>query len=408
MNIDRERLIARLDTLGQIGMSDGARARLALTKEDKLGRDLVVSWMREAGAEVHIDSIGNIHAMLRGISDNAPVMTGSHIDTVKRAGALDGCYGVVAGIEVIDAFRRNNARPHHTIIVTAFTNEEGVRYSPDLLGSRVMTKDMGVSAALALISTDGERCGEELERIGYAGDRAPWDFLPAVYVELHIEQGPVLDVRRIPIGIVTGVQGYNWWKVTVMGRANHAGTTPMHLRRDAGDAAMRVINQLTERARRDAIPSVATVGTFTLEPGAINVVPGKASFTIDFRDPSNEGLATAEAELRRSLDALGDEGFTTTLSSLSRNPAVAFDEKLCKTIAQVAADRSLASLEMLSGASHDAQMLARVCPTAMIFVPSRDGISHNPDEFTMPDDLYTGAVVLLETIARLAARDAVS
>jgi N-carbamoyl-L-amino-acid hydrolase len=404
MNINRERLLARLDELGRVGMSGGSgRTRLALTDEDRIGRNLVSSWMREAGAQVYIDSIGNIHGVLRGESDAPPVMTGSHIDTVKRAGALDGCYGVVAGIEVIDAVRKAGEPSEKTLVVTAFTNEEGVRYAPDLLGSRVMTKDIGVAEALQLISTDGECCGEELRRIGYAGDHEPWEFLPGVFVELHIEQGPILDTRRIAIGVVEGVQGYSWWKISVSGRANHAGTAPMGMRLDAGAAAMRIVSQLMERSVANQVPSVATVGTFAIEPGAINVVPGKATFTVDFRDPDDERLVNAETALRRSLAELEGVGFTTTMECISRNRAVAFSDVVCKEIAEVAAERSLPVLRMMSGASHDAQMLARICPTAMIFVPSRAGISHNPEEFTEPDDLVNGADLLLGTISRLIA-----
>jgi N-carbamoyl-L-amino-acid hydrolase len=405
MNINRDRLLARLDELGRVGTSHGpGRTRLALTEEDRVGRDLVATWMREAGAQVYIDSIGNIHGVLRGAEDGPPVMTGSHIDTVNRAGALDGCYGVVAGVEVIAAIHNAGVLPDKTMVVTAFTNEEGVRYAPDLLGSRVMTKDIGVAEALQLTSTDGEHCGEELRRIGYAGDYTPWDFLPGVFVELHIEQGPVLDTRHIPIGVVEGVQGYSWWKISVSGRANHAGTAPMSMRLDAGAAAMQLANRLTERSVVNQSPSVATVGTFSVEPGAINVVPGKATFTVDFRDPSDEGLEQAEVALRRSVDKLKDAGFTTTMECISRNSAVTFSDEICKEVAEVAAERSLPILRMVSGASHDAQMLARVCPTAMIFVPSRGGISHNPEEFTEPDDLVNGAEVLLGTISRLIMR----
>jgi len=405
MNIDRNRLLARLDELGRIGMAGApGRTRLALTEEDRLGRDLVTAWIREAGAQVYIDSIGNIHGVLRGAEGGPPVMTGSHIDTVKRAGPLDGCYGVVAGIEVIAALHGAGTLPARTLVVTAFTNEEGVRYAPDLLGSRVMTKDISVAEALQLISTDGERCGEELRRIGYAGDHAPWDFLPGIFVELHIEQGPVLDTRRIPIGVVERVQGYSWWKISVSGRANHAGTAPMSMRLDAGAAAMQIASQLTERSVVNQSPSVATIGTFSVDPGAINVVPGKATFTVDFRDPSDEGLERAELALRRSLDKLQNAGFSTTMECISRHCAVTFSDAICKEIAEAAAERSLPTLKMVSGASHDAQMLARLCPTAMIFVPSRGGISHNPEEFTDPDDLANGAEVLLGTISRLINR----
>jgi beta-ureidopropionase / N-carbamoyl-L-amino-acid hydrolase len=291
--------------------------------------------------------------------------------------------------------------PRRTLVVTAFTNEEGVRYMPDLLGSRVMTKEMSIGDALNVISTDGQRFGEELERIGYAGPHAPWQWLPGAFVELHIEQGPVLDAENLCIGVVEGVQGYAWWQISVGGRANHAGTTPMTLRLDAATAAMELIRGVTGRAVREQLPAVATVGTFSLEPGAINVVPGRASFTLDLRDPDDRTLARAEAALRDAISSIREAGFDVTATCTSRNEAVRFSAALCERIENAARARALPARRLVSGASHDAQMMARVCPTAMIFVPSREGISHNPREFTQPGHLTAGAEVLLDTLVQL-------
>lgn len=403
MKIDAPRLISRLEQLGQVGSNaqGEGRTRLALTEEDRLGRDLVATWMRETGGEVVVDSIGNIHCVLHGQTEDPPVMTGSHIDTVRRAGALDGCYGVIAGIEVLDAIAKTGVSPRKTLVVSAFTNEEGVRYMPDLLGSRVMTKEMSLNHAMNLISTDGQRFGEELEHIGYAGEIAPWTWLPGMFVELHIEQGPILDTKGITIGVVEGVQGYSWWKVSVAGRANHAGTTPMTMRLDAGTAAMALIRGVTERAAASQVPAVATVGTFSVEPGSINVVPGKATFTIDMRDPDDRKLARAEDDLRDAIAALEEEGFQVSATCTAKNQAVKFSTALCEQIETLASARSLSTIRMVSGASHDAQMMARVCPTAMIFIPSREGISHNPREFSEPEHLTAGAGVLLDTLAGL-------
>jgi len=401
--IDRERLLARLRQLGEVGADPrGGRTRLALSEEDRAGRDLVAGWMRQAGASVHVDRIGNMHAVLEGSGGGAPIMTGSHIDTVRRAGAYDGCYGVVAGIEVLDAIARLPGRPARTVVATAFTNEEGVRFAPDLLGSRVLAKDISLDEALAAVSGDGAVLGAELERIGYAGRDSPWRFLPAAFVELHIEQGPVLDRDGARIGIVRGVQGYSWWQVSIAGRANHAGTTPMDMRLDAGAAAMSLAAELAERARREGVPRVATVGTFELEPAAINVVPGRAVFTVDFRDLDDETLREAERRLRRALRRLDERGYATSMQCLARTAAVRFDAALCDEIAGLAAAARLPCADMHSGASHDAQMMAGICPTAMIFVPSKDGISHNPQEHTEPADLAAGAGLLLETMLQLA------
>lgn len=402
--VDTDRMVGRLEELGRVGkLAEGGRTRLALTAEDRLGRDLVVAWLREAGAEVRIDKVGNIFGVLAGSSRDAPVMTGSHIDTVRKAGALDGCYGVVAGIEVLDAMRRSGLPPARTFVVAAFTNEEGVRFTPDLMGSRVMTKALGVTEALQALSTDGARFGDELEAIAYAGADEPWALLPGSFVELHIEQGPVLDIEGIPIGIVEGVQGYSWWEVSISGQANHAGTTPMGLRRDAGIAAFEVICKLTDFVKAGGRTSVVTAGTLALHPGAINVIASRATFTLDIRDADDAARAQVEAELRRLLNTTREAGFDYAAECVAKNPAVGFDPRVCAVVEQSVAELAVPSRRMVSGASHDAQMVARVCPTAMIFVPSRKGISHNPEEHTETKHLALGAQVLMATVQRMVA-----
>lgn len=404
VKIDAQRLIGRLQQLGEIGADpNGGRTRLAFTTQEKQGRDLVASWMREAGAQVRVDHIGNIHGVAAASAAHAaPVMIGSHIDTVVRAGAYDGCYGVVAGIEVVHAVARCGAPVLRPIVVTAFSNEEGVRFAPDLLGSRVVAKEIALEDALAIRSSDGSSVGDELSRIGYAGDISPWEILPSAFLELHIEQGPVLDAAGIPIGIVEAVQGHSWWRVAVAGTANHAGTTPMHARRDAGYVAMTLATELVRRASEGQVPNVATIGTMALEPNAINVVPGHASFSVDFRDHREDTLREAESLLENAVRELRDRGFRATSERISRHSPVRFDASVCAMLETVAAELSLPARRMLSGASHDAQMMARLCPTAMIFVPSHRGISHNPHEHTTPEALAQGADLLLHATLRLA------
>jgi beta-ureidopropionase / N-carbamoyl-L-amino-acid hydrolase len=403
LRIDSDRLVARLEELGRIGQDErGGRTRLAVSSEDKMARDLIVRWLQHAGARVCVDQIGNIYGITEGKSDEPPIMTGSHIDTVARAGALDGCYGVVAGIEVLQALHDRGLQPKHPIVVAAFTNEEGVRYTPDLLGSRVLAKDVTLQAALACEGRDGTVLGEELKRIGYAGGMSPWKLLPRAFVELHIEQGPILDAEHTAIGIVEGVQGHSWWRITIEGTANHAGTTPMSMRRDAGAAAMTLALRVREHANTQGIPAVATVGVMKLEPGAINVVPGRAEFTLDLRDPSDDMLRTADEFLARSLSEMEASGMHVSSQSVSRHPAVVFDPAMCALIEAQAKALGLTARRMSSGASHDAQMMARICPTAMIFVPSHKGISHNPREHTETAALQAGANLLLHTLLRLA------
>jgi N-carbamoyl-L-amino-acid hydrolase len=401
--IDGRRLLDRLNELGEIGREtpEGC-TRLALSDADMLARNLVQSWLLEAGASVHIDQVGNIYGMIAGANNSSLIMTGSHIDTVSRAGKLDGCYGVIAGIEILQSMKDQGLQPEQSLVVAVFSNEEGVRFSPDLLGSRVIAKDIDLDDALAVESRDGKAFCSELKRIGFAGEASPWKFLPKYFIELHIEQGPVLEASGKTIGIVESVQGHSWWQVSIGGCANHAGTTPMSLRKDAGMAAMRLACLLESLAADASLPLVATVGTFSLEPNSINVVPGRARFTVDFRDTDNARLREAEILLQREASALEDQGFSVQLQNLSRAVSVPFDLDLCDRLESAAVAQGASILRMVSGASHDAQMMAKVCPTAMLFVPSISGISHNPKEKTLPGDLVMGAQLLTDVLWSLA------
>ncbi|HEV7306676.1 Zn-dependent hydrolase [Ensifer sp.] len=405
-SINAERLIGRIRELGDIGRdAEGRLTRLAGSANDKAGRDRLVGWVEAAGLEVAIDRIGNIFGIWRGEGNagHAPLMLGSHIDTVINAGIYDGCYGVLAALEVIETLKDLGVTPARPIVVAAFTNEEGVRFAPDMLGSLVHVGGLAVDAALATIGTDGAVLGEELARIGYAGNVEPGHLQPHAYVELHIEQGPVLEREGTAIGAVENLQGISWQRVTIDGVANHAGTTPMAMRRDAGLAAARVGLFLREHIARSNAPSVATVGTMRYEPDAINVIPSRAVFTVDLRDPDEERLQALEAVLADFLARVAEEeGVEISVERLARFQPVVFDPAIVAAIEASARTRGLKSRRMTSGAGHDAQMLARIAPTAMIFVPSRDGISHNPREHTEPDDLAAGANVLLDVVERIA------
>jgi len=405
-SIDAARLLSRLAELGRIGVdADGRRTRLAATPADKAGRDRLLAWFEAAGLEPTVDRIGNLFGLWASEEnrDAAPLLLGSHIDTVVNAGALDGCYGVLAGLEVIETLKAAGHRPARPIAVAAFTNEEGARFAPDMLGSLVFVGGLDLDTALATVATDGARLGDELARIGHAGTVDPGHLRPAAYVELHIEQGPILDREGLRIGAVETLQGISWQKVIIDGQANHAGTTPMSMRRDAGLAAARVVTGLADRADRANTPSVATVGRMSLAPDVVNVVPARATFTVDLRDPDAERLRAAEAALAAHLDDLAAEGFGVTVERLARFEPVVFDAAIVARIEAAATARGLTVKRMTSGAGHDAQMLARICPAAMIFVPSRDGISHNPREATADADLVAGAEVLLDVVVGLSA-----
>ena len=403
--LDTAKLLEQLRELGAIGhdAAQGGRTRIALSDEERAGRDLLVRWMRELDLEVRVDQIGNIFGVLHAAHPEGtaqPLMMGSHIDTVRNAGALDGCYGVLAGLAVVRAYRQAGLRPARAIVVAAFTNEEGVRYQPDMMGSLVYAGGMDVQAALNTVGTDGTRLGDELARIGYAGDMAPGTIVPREYIELHIEQGPVLEAEGKLIGVVESLQGISWQKVTITGVANHAGTTPTRLRHDAGYAAAACVAFLREQVVGAAPETtLATVGSLRLEPDLINVIPRRATFTVDLRDPDDQRLQTAERRLADFLATLAErEGVTVETEQLVRFEPVVFDTALADRIQAAVQRRGLPHRRMTSGAGHDAQMLARIAPSAMIFVPSRGGISHNPREHTDDDQLALGAQVLLDVV----------
>lgn len=401
-------LLSQLQQLGEIGRDHaiGGRTRIALTDDEKAGRDQVVAWMRELELDVGVDQIGNIFGTLRaapGGDSLRPLMIGSHIDTVKNAGALDGCYGVLGGLAVVRAFRDAGKLPSRPVTVAAFTNEEGVRFQPDMIGSLVCAGGLAVETALDTIGTDGTRLGDELQRIGYAGTIVPTTVIPHEYLELHIEQGPILEAERTPIGVVENLQGISWQKITVQGNANHAGTTPTRLRQDSGWVAASVITFLRDLAVSSGT-TLATVGSLKLEPDLINVIPRRATFTVDLRDPDEQRLQSAEQRLREYLAALEDqEGVKIRAEQLVRFEPVIFDVDLANEIEASATRLGLSCRRMTSGAGHDAQMIARVAPAAMIFVPSRGGVSHNPREHTDDDQLVNGAQVLLDVVLRRLA-----
>lgn len=398
-------LLEQIRRLGELGADPvhGGRTRIALSDAEKAGRDQLVAWMRELALEVRIDRIGNIFGTLPGAGGEAlaPLMIGSHIDTVTNAGALDGCYGVLAGLAVARAWREAGRLPTRPLTIAAFSNEEGVRYQPDMMGSLVYAGGLALDEALDSRGTDGTRLGDELARIGYAGDLEPGAIVPHAYLELHIEQGPILEAEGVQIGVVENLQGISWQQVTVHGNANHAGTTPTHLRHDAGLVACAAVTQARAIARESGGTTLATTGCIAFEPNVINVIPRRATFTLDLRDPDESRLQHAERRFAGFIEQLaGDEGVTFTCERLARFEPVVFDRDLTDAIEASARRLGLSHRRMTSGAGHDAQMIARIAPAAMIFVPSRGGISHNPREHTDDALLINGAEVLLDVVAR--------
>ena len=404
LRINEARLLARLAELAEIGATpDGSCCRLALTDEDRAGRDLVVRWMRELGLEVRVDPIGNLFGLRRGSEDVEPVMTGSHIDTVRTGGRYDGNLGVLGGLEVVQVLNEAGVTTRRPLVVGAFTNEEGARFQPDMLGSLVYVGGLPLAEAYATVGIDGRLLADELARIGYLGD-APLPLCrPHAFVELHIEQGPVLDAEGITIGAVQDLQGISWQGVRIDGQSNHAGTTPMRLRHDAGYCAAAIAHFLRHLTRQMGGNQVATTGSLTLHPGLINVIAARAEVTVDLRNTDEVLLQQAEQRFAQFIAQLAiDEGVRIETKPLARFEPVIFDRGVADLVARTAGKLGHSCRPMTSGAGHDAQMMARIAPSAMIFVPSVRGISHNPAEHTESAHLAAGADVLLHTLLELA------
>ena len=408
VSINGERLLERIAELAQIGEIEGTKgcSRLAFTDADREGRDLVVTWMRDLGLTVTIDAVGNVVASTNPDGASGAVMAGSHIDTVGTGGRYDGNLGVLAGLEVIEATLAADIELARPLAVAFFSNEEGSRYAPDMMGSLAYVGGMSVEAVLQVEGSDGTVVGEELDRIGYRGSSPCPGVTPHAFVELHIEQGPVLDKENIQIGIVEGVQGISWTELTLIGQSNHAGTTPMSLRRDPMRAAAEVVVAARSIASEIGGSQVATVGSLHLHPNLVNVVPASATMTVDLRNTDEASLQLAEEQLRLGVAAIAeDEDVTVESRSLARFEPVEFDGRVVEQIEQLAEQTGLSTKRMPSGAGHDAQMMARICPTGMIFVPSLDGISHNPAEHTDEKDLIAGAQLLSVTMLALTEVD---
>jgi N-carbamoyl-L-amino-acid hydrolase len=388
-------------------IAGGGCCRLALTDDDKAGRDLVVSWMVDAGLDVRIDAVGNVIATwcAPGAAEStAPVMMGSHIDTVRTGGRYDGNLGVLGGLEVIESVMESGVTPARPLAVAFFTDEEGSRFAPDMLGSLAYAGGLSVEEAHDIVGIDGARVGHELARIGYLGSHPCPGPPPHAYVELHIEQGPVLEAEGIDIGVVESVQGISWTEFAIYGQSNHAGTTPMSMRHDAGYAAAALTTFVRDLATEAGPPQVATVGRTRVTPDLVNVVVGMAMITVDLRHTDESALIAAEQRVGAFSHVLSQtEGVRIISRSLARFSPVVFDPDVVGLVERTAERLGYSTRRMPSGAGHDAQMLARVCPAGMVFVPSVGGISHNPAEYTTPDDLIAGADVLLQVVLELAS-----
>ena len=404
LSADVGRLQNRIKELGRVGaITSGGVSRLALTNEDRDGRDLVVRWMRDLGLSIQVDQIGNVIGSRAGILDSPPIIIGSHIDSVATGGLYDGALGVLAGLEAIQTLNDADLKTQYPIAVSFFTNEEGVRFTPDMMGSAVHQGSLPLETALETVGTDGQTVGAELTRIGYAGDIPVNNMIPRAYLELHIEQGPVLENTNTTIGAVTGVQGISWTEFELQGVSNHAGTTPMHLRHDAGYVAAAIAVEARAIATDFGANQVATVGVSELTPNLINVIANRARVTVDLRNTSDAKLTQSETRLLGfATDTAAAEGVTLEKRSLVRFSPVEFDTVIIDMIEKAAAASDYTYCRLPSGAGHDAQMFAPNCPTGMIFIPSTQGISHNENEYSSEQDIAAGMDVLMKVLLELS------
>lgn len=407
LTVDGRRLWQSLLDMAQIGpgVAGGSR-RLALTDEDKAGRDRFVAWAREAGCTVRIDAVGNIFARRPGADSMAePVLAGSHLDTQPTGGRFDGVFGVLSALEVIRSLNDHAVTTRRPVEAVVWTNEEGSRFQPAMNGSGVFAGKMDLQTAYAATDTAGKRFGDELERIGYRGEEPARPRPIHAYLEAHIEQGPVLEVERKQIGIVTGIQGIKWFKLRVRGFNAHAGTTPMEVRRDPLVGAARMVDAIDRVTRATRPDAVATVGMFAVSPGSINVINEKVDFSLDLRCPEDAGLAELERRVRAACAEVAERmGLGLDFEQIWHSPATAFAPPVVAAVERSAVSLGHTVRRIVSGAGHDAKYLAEICPTAMIFIPCKDGVSHNEAERIEPEQAEAGANVLLRTVLELAER----
>ncbi|HEX9818304.1 MAG TPA: Zn-dependent hydrolase [Methylomirabilota bacterium] len=406
MRIDRKRLEQTIEELGRVGATErGGLTRLALSDEDRRGRDLMVEWMRQAGLRVSVDQMGNIFGERPGQPGHPPVMLGSHVDSVPTGGKYDGQLGVLCALETIRTLNDHRVSTRHPVTLVIFTNEEGARFQPAMLASGVMAGKIALEDAYNARDKDGLRLVDELERIGYLGPEPCVPRPLRAYLELHIEQGPVLEEEGLAVGVVEGIVAIAWSRLTLHGVQDHAGPTPMRIRHDALVAAAEVVSGVRGIAREIGGDLVTTVGNLTVAPNIVNAIPGRVTLSIDMRDPKDATLDRALPMLDRVVrQACEREGVTYQLEHYWRVPSTPFDREVVDAVERAARAAGARHRRIRSGAGHDAQYMAAIGPAGMVFVPSRDGRSHCEEEFTPLEDIEHGANTLLGAALALAGQ----
>jgi N-carbamoyl-L-amino-acid hydrolase len=413
VHVNRARLVDELEALGRIGAYRDERSgltgvnRLALTRADGDGRRHVIARMRALDLAITVDKIGNVYGRRAGRDERAaPVMLGSHIDSVPTAGRFDGCLGVLGALEVLRTLDEQHITTRRPLVVAFFTDEEGCRFGTDMLGSATATGRISLEAAYALTDRDGITVRQALAEIGFIGDADERLLPPHAYLECHIEQGPILRSRNLDLGVVTGVQAISWHELIIVGKSAHAGTTPMELRADAGIAAARINLRLREMIASGRFGEAmrATMGAIAPHPNLVNIVPGRVTATVDLRNPDEARMRAAERDLIAFYEQVArEERVELTWRQTARTEPVAFSTEVQTRVAEAARARGRSSAAIISGAGHDAQELARVCTAGMVFVPGEhDGISHNPREYSTADQCGDGVDVLADVALSFA------
>lgn len=406
--INSDRFRRRFDDFNRIGATDhGGVNRPALSDANKRARDQLIEWFEAVELSVRVDEIGNIFGRREGTDPDAdPVLFGSHIDSQYNGGRYDGVIGVLGAIESIETLNDADIRTNRPLEVVCWSNEEGVRFQPDMLGSGVYTNVFDLEYAYERTDEDGLTFREELERIGYRGETPCAHEDIYSYYEMHVEQGPYLLENDCSVGVVEGVYGFSWMNVSFEGKADHAGPTPMHLRNDALVATSDVIQAVRRLTATGGSDLVGTVGSVEVAPNSINVIPERVEFTVDVRSYDNAVVDAAVEKITREIaTAAAREGLAYDFEEIMRVDADPFDVDCLERIETAAQQVGADYMRITSGAGHDANYLNTICPTAMIFVPSEDGISHTEDEFTEWDEVVTGTNVLLQTVLESATTD---
>ncbi len=402
---DLDRVNNRIRELGTLGaIPGGGVTRLALTDHDRRARNLLVKWMKALNLDVKIDGIGNIFGIRWGTKRTAALVIGSHLDSVTEGGLYDGTLGVLGGLEAIEVLNQLKIGSDLTVVVANFTNEEGVRYVPDMMGSLVASGGMALEEVWKITEIQNREATikSELSSIGYLGDFELRQLEPSRFLELHIEQGPILEEEGLDIGVVEGVQGIFWTEFIWSGQANHAGTTPIQARKDAGLAGASLNVFCNQQAIRSRGSLVATVGANEVYPGVPNIIPGRCRVTMDLRSQQSDVLKLSQSELEHYARKYASEkGLGLNIRELVRFEPVRFDADLAQKVEEAAARLELSAKRMYSGAGHDAQMMQAMCPSIMVFIPSRGGVSHSPHEFSRPEQIGAGIDVLVNVVLEL-------